>query len=74
MRHPDESSTPSPLIDIRTAATLLGVSRWTVRRLIDTGDLPVVRLPSGGGSTRRRLLLDPTDVAALIHGSKVRDL
>jgi excisionase family DNA binding protein len=58
------------LIGLSTAAQVLGVSRWTVRRLIDTGDLPAVRLPADRGATRRRVLVDVLDVESLISRSK----
>jgi excisionase family DNA binding protein len=61
------------LIGLTEASALLGVSRWTVRRLIDNRDLPVVRLPSPSGATRRRVLIDRGDVHALIERSKWTD-
>ena len=58
------------VIGLSTAAEMLGVSRWTVRRIIDTGDLPAVRLPGDRGTLRRRILVDVRDVEALIVRSK----
>lgn len=63
---------PEPLLDLAAAAARLGVSRWTVRRLIDTGALPVVRLPGRRGVVRR-LLVEANDVETLISASKEQE-
>jgi excisionase family DNA binding protein len=39
--------------DVNGAATYYGVTPWTIRRWIRTGDLPAMRLP--GGHLRIRL-------------------
>jgi excisionase family DNA binding protein len=39
--------TPS-YVSVDIAATLMGVSHWTVRRWITAGALPARKLPSGG--------------------------
>jgi excisionase family DNA binding protein len=43
------NTTPSPLISVADAATYLSVSTRTVRRLIERGEIPIVRT---GGSVR----------------------
>ncbi len=53
------------LVTVSDAAAILGVSVATVRRLVWTGKLPVVRLT-------RRLLVDVRDLDRLIEASKER--
>ena len=53
------------LISLREAGSYLGVSYWSVRSLIDRGDLPTVRLG-------RRLLIDKKDLDALVENHKER--
>ena len=60
----------SLLVSVGDAATLLSVSRWTIRRLIDKGDLALVRLPGASGNGVRRLLVDRNDVLRLIERCK----
>lgn len=67
MEHRTERSL---LVSVGDAATLLSVSRWTIRRLIDKGDLALVRLPGASGSGVRRLLVDRNDVLRLIERCK----
>ncbi len=55
----------SDLLTVVETGRLLNVSRWTVRRLIDAGQLPLVRLPKRTGAVRR-LLIARRDVEALI--------
>ena len=38
----------TPLLGIAEVARLLSVSKITVRRLVASGDLPVIRLSKGG--------------------------
>ena len=38
----------TPLLGIAEVARLLSVSKITVRRLVTSGDLPVIRLSKGG--------------------------
>ena len=62
----------SRLLTVLEAASRLGLSRWTVRRLIDAGALPVVRF--GTDQRRvRRLLIDAADIEKLIESSKERE-
>ena len=49
------------LLDLKAAATYLGLSYWTVRDLVLAGRLPSVKIPcprSGNGRPIRRILLD----------------
>jgi len=43
----------SPLLDINEVAEYLGVTTWTVRRMIDRGVLPVVQFEGSRGKTIR---------------------
>ena len=65
------------LRDRQGAAEYLGVSGPTLDRLIQTGQLPIVKLPvertvSGRGriGVNRRILIDTRDLDALIDRSK----
>ena len=58
-----------PLLDINEAATYLNVSKWTLRRLVNAGALPVVRLPVRTRNVRR-LLFDKSDLVTLVAQSK----
>jgi hypothetical protein len=63
------SSELAPLcVDVRQAASMLGVSPWTVREYIATGDLPTVKLPSTKGSEprSRRVLIAVDDLKTFI--------
>jgi hypothetical protein len=68
------------LVDREQAAKYFGaISTDTIDRLINNGDLPIVRLPiqrvrSGKGvaGTNRRILIDIKDLDALIERSKER--
>jgi len=53
------------LLSLIEAATLLGVSTASMRRLVSAGKLPVVRLT-------RRLLVDARDLERLIDQAKDR--
>lgn len=66
---PNQSKETRRLISAGAAAAQLGVSIWTVRRLIDAGELPAVRLPNQRTGARR-LLIDLHDLEALIAASK----
>jgi excisionase family DNA binding protein len=46
------------LVSVREAGALLGVSTFTVRRLIAAGDLPAVRLGRRGNYRVRRVDLE----------------
>lgn len=58
------------LVSLDAAAELLGVSTWTVRRLIDGGAVPVVKMAGRTGSSLRRILIDRADLEAFICRSK----
>ncbi len=51
------------LISLREAGSYLGISYWSVRSLVDRGDLPAVRFG-------RRLLIDKKDLDDLIENHK----
>lgn len=53
------------LLGISEAATYLAISHWSLRTLIDRGDLPAVRIG-------RRLLIDREDLDSLIENHKER--
>lgn len=59
-------------VDFEGAGQLLGVSPWTVRRLVDSGELPIIRLPGRGrdGRQLRRCLVAVADIEALICRSR----
>jgi len=54
------------LLDVAAAAEYLGVSRWTVRDLVERGSLARVALPGV-----RRLLFDRCDLDMLIEASRL---
>jgi excisionase family DNA binding protein len=56
---------PDPLIDVRGAATMLGVSVRTIYALMAKGMLPPVRVLG-------RTLFDPADIRAFIDRAKRR--
>lgn len=61
------------LLDLKDAATYLGLSYWTVRDLVLAGILPSVKIPcprSGDGRTIRRILVDRYDLDTFIEQSK----
>ena len=61
------------LLDLKAAATYLGLSYWTVRDLVLAGKLPSVKIScprSGDGRTIRRILVDRHDLDAFIEQSK----
>lgn len=51
------------LMSLQDAGSYLGISYWSVRSLIDRGDLPAVRFG-------RRLLIDKKDLDDLIENHK----
>ena len=53
------------LVGLEDAASILGVSVWTVREMVYRRDLPVVKLPRV-----RRFLIDLCDLEALIAAGK----
>lgn len=56
------------LVDVRQAASMLGVSVWTVREYVAAGDLATVKLPSTKGTAprSRRVLISVDDLRAFI--------
>jgi hypothetical protein len=57
------------LVDVRQAATILGLSKSAVKELISAGLLPAIRPPSLLNSKRpmRRVLLDMRDLLAAVE-------
>ncbi len=58
------------LLSANEAAKYLGVSYWTLRELVWSGSLPMVRLPNKNGGWCRRILIDKRDLDQLIEKSK----
>jgi excisionase family DNA binding protein len=67
-----DKKTRQQLCGVAEAASFLSVSKWTLRRLVDAGALPVVRLPLTRGSVRR-LLFDREDLETLVENAKEKD-
>jgi excisionase family DNA binding protein len=59
------------LLNVREAAQKMRVSVTTVRRLIDSGQLPAARVGSGVTSPIR---IRPTDIEILLWGAASDDL
>jgi excisionase family DNA binding protein len=55
---------PAPLLTIRQAADLLGVSYWTVRSWIEAGKLRAIRLPG------RLIRVHPRDLDRFIEANR----
>lgn len=53
----------TPLLDLREAARLLGVSVWTIRRLIDRRALTPIRVG-------RRVLIEASTLEAFIAANR----
>ncbi len=64
-RRRERDRTAGRLMGLGAAAEYLGVSAWTLREMVWRGDLPKVGLPGV-----RRLLLDRTDLDAMILRGK----
>jgi len=58
------------LLSANEAAKYLGISYWTLRELVWSGALPMVRLPNKSGGWCRRILIDKRDLDQLIERSK----
>jgi Helix-turn-helix domain len=58
------------LLDLRAAATYLGISEWTVRDLESSGILARVRIPLPNHGELRKLLFDKADLDRLIEAWK----
>lgn len=71
------SSAPlSPrLLDLRAAAQYVGLSTWTLREFLLSGELPMVRFTRPGSQRRedlRRVLVDRADLDAWIDRHRQR--
>lgn len=76
---PTRKSEPRRLLDKDESSVYLGASIDTLKRLIQTGELPIVRLPAererngrGRPGACRRVLIDVRDLDDLIDRSKER--
>lgn len=58
------------LLSLAAAAGYVGMSTWVIRRWLADGVLTRVRLPGAEGREADRLLLDVTDLDALIDAGK----
>ena len=58
------------LLNLKSAATYLGVSPWTVRDLEARGVLKRVSVPLSAGAELRKLLFDKVDLDHLIEAWK----
>jgi len=56
----------APLLSYREAASVLGVSKATFGRIVESGELPVVAVSPG------RRLVDPADLRDFIDARKLR--
>lgn len=54
------------LFGLNSAATYLGISYWTLRTMLHSGELPFVR-------AGRRILVDRVDLDAWIENTKQRE-
>ena len=55
----------SPLLDLKTAAHLLGISPWTVRAFVKKGKLRPVRIG-------RRVLIEEAELRRFINEAKAK--
>jgi hypothetical protein len=58
------------LLSLPAAAGYVGASTWLIRRWIANGDLTRVRLPGADGADVDRLLIDVSDLDAIIEAGK----
>jgi excisionase family DNA binding protein len=58
-----QTTTIEPLLSLAETREVLGVSRMTLWRIVDRGDLPIVRIGD-------RPLFDPEDVRAFIASNR----
>jgi hypothetical protein len=78
---PSTSAVAPRCLDRNQAALYLSVSTRQVDRMIQTGTLPVIKLPverartssDGRLGMNRRILIDVKDLDTIIDRSKVRD-
>jgi excisionase family DNA binding protein len=66
----NQSKEESRLMGLKEAAKYLGVSYWTVREIVWSGALPMVKLPNKNGGQCRKILIDRRDLDGLIEKSK----
>lgn len=69
------SACPGRILSLQDAAAYLAVSYWTMRDLVASGEVPTVRVPNprlNGGSSLRRILIDRSDLDAVIDRWKER--
>ena len=55
------------LMDLRTAAEHAGLSYWTLRDLVLSGNIPQVRLPGRAGRLLRRIWIRWTDLETFLE-------
>jgi excisionase family DNA binding protein len=58
------------LMSANETARYLGISYWTLRDLVWSNVLPMVRLPNKSGGTCRKILIDKRDLDLLIEKGK----
>lgn len=61
-----ESSSAVRLLDLKAAGRYLSLSFWSVRGMLDRGDLPFIR-------AGRRILVDVHDLDAWIEANKFQE-
>ena len=68
------TAVPAPrLLDLRAAATYMGLSYWTLRDMTLSGILPTVKIPrprARDGRVIRRVLIDRQDLDQFIEANK----
>ncbi len=66
----DQMKGEQRLMGANEAAKYFGLSYWTLRELIWSGAIPLVRLPNKSGGRMREILVDKVDLDRLIDQSK----
>jgi hypothetical protein len=67
------ATTEARLLNLNDAAAYLGISYWTMRDLVNGGQVPTIRIPSprsSDGRSIRRILVDRRDLDAFIERNK----